>query len=336
MALFRPSALTFLQAKTIVADAVGGATDNDTLLRAGRAIRQAFMRWQNHAYWKWTLVSALDTAVSAPFQVTNCTISNGSNHITQGGGGFATVEDLDLLSSAAGFGLDTRVDARGGALDGNNIYVTRNATGSASNSAITFSRDCYALPADFRSLYDARLMVNRRALAEAAQRDYDRARPGNEPATPTHYMLFNMWGVGATGIYSGGSPVGGDNNTSAFLRLIPPPTQSDFLLVRYYRTLYIPAFQTSTSDTTDNTVALDLPQDYELGFLGLAKYYFLLDKGGNDQRMAGWKADGEAALEAAEARDLQLPDTEMGFLPGAYVSTYGFNPNDIRPFLEQP
>jgi len=77
---------------------------------------------------------------------------------------------------------------------------------------------------------------------------------------------------------------------------------------------------------------LDIPADYERGILSLAKYYYLRDKGGDEERIKGWKQEGQEAFQEAIANDNTNTDDQQGFQPGYLCPNTSFpsNPNDIR------
>jgi len=168
-------------------------------------------------------------------------------------------------------------------------------------TSVTASADASAnlpLPADFRTLYDIVWQGDPRRLQYLEPRLYDQLCPLNEPGTPTHYHLFSAGATGMMGLY-------------------PPATGS--LTLRYWRRM--------TYGSASATGALDLPEDFEAGLLSLAKYYFLVDKGGEPERIAAWKEEGLAALSQARSMELNQPDQTPGFLPGYLEAAGGWNPN---------
>jgi hypothetical protein len=65
---------------------------------------------------------------------------------------------------------------------------------------------------------------------------------------------------------------------------------------------------------------LDVPQDYEGYILAQAKYLYLLDKGGDAGRIAGWKEFYEAGKRKAMASEVRWPDLQPTMVPEAGLS----------------
>jgi len=173
-------------------------------------------------------------------------------------------------------------------------WLTATCTASANASGM------FALPSDFRTLYDIIWQGDPRRLYYLEPRLYDQLRPNNEGGTPTHYSLFS---VGATGMLS-----------------LYPPISGGSLSLRYWRRMNYGSVASASG-------ALDLPEDFESAFLALAKYYFLVDKGGDPERVASWKEEGFGGMNQARSMEQHQPDQVSTLLPGYLADSPGWNPN---------
>lgn len=166
----------------------------------------------------------------------------------------------------------------------------------------------YALPANFKSVYTARLQTLKIYLQYTDQRPYDQYDPAAIAGTPTHYTLLAVGAIGS-------------------ISLIPPPSAPDSLLLRYYRRMAIPV-------DGDTAAAIDIPQDYEHYLFALAKAYYLGQRPeAEPSRVQFWMAIAEDGIARAKARQVYWPDAVPGFVPGGQVGAT-LNPNDIRPYWD--
>ena len=169
-------------------------------------------------------------------------------------------------------------------------------------ASVTASADASGnidLPGDFRTHYDIIWQGDPRRLYYLEPRLYDQLRPNNEGGTPTHYHLFSVGATGRMGLY---------------------PPDSGNLTLRYWRRM-------TYGSTASASGAIDIPEDFESGFISLAKYYFLVDKGGEPERSAAWKEEGYAVLNQARSMEQNQPDQTGGFMPGYLADAAGWNPN---------
>lgn len=180
------------------------------------------------------------------------------------------------------------------------LQATATVTASSNGDVI--------LPTGFRTLYDLIYAGSPLRLYYMEPRLYDQLRPNDESATPTHYTLFN---VGATGM----------------MRLIPPPGAQATATIRYWRRMQMGTSYSATS------VTADVPEDYEAGWLALAKWYFLVDKGGEAERAAALKEEGLLSLNQARSAEQFQPDQAGGFLPGYLMENIGWNPDSTWEYF---
>lgn len=100
--------------------------------------------------------------------------------------------------------------------------------------------------------------------------------------------------------------------------------------------LVLSAPTTSAINTTvtfdSSSTLLDIPADWERGVIAQAKYYYLTDKGGDSQRIQGWRDEADRALSEAKGKDNMVTDDLLGFQPGYLAPQvyYPLNPNDVR------
>ena len=164
----------------------------------------------------------------------------------------------------------------------------------------------YPLPADFKRIYNARLVgTAERTLHPLDRRAYDRYRQGDQDAnqTPTHYHLFESFGVGQ-------------------ITLVPTPAASDTLSIRYYRTM-----PTITDDATDS---LCIPYRAVVPIIYKAA---ALVAGWKSPEISNlWEQKYAAALARCIADDMAHGDDTEGFVPQMAWAQGGVdftNPNDL-------
>lgn len=304
MAFFKPSAITYLSAKQIVADAVNATADAETQTRAGRHIAAAVQRWNTEFCWHFALLTYTGIELVPPFTVANCTVTDNSTTITSTND-FATagVVAQDLI---VGTGLYGEARATSVVTTTITSSVVANATPGA--QTLQFQRRDYDLPADFGYLYSARLTQNPRGLMPLDMRAWDRGRSDHTNTDiPTHYTLFSAGGVGK-------------------IRMIPTPAQADHLILQYYRRMTIPS--------TDGT-AIDVPEEWEYGILAMAKADLAMDRGMAD-KASHWAARSEQAILRAKSQTVRAPDADTGFMPSAASINTGWNPNSIDAYIDWP
>lgn len=172
------------------------------------------------------------------------------------------------------------------------------------------------LPADFKYVYDVRLASTPMTLSHLPLRTFDR-------------VLFNQTALGGPTTHYHLSYAQASATANSVITLLPNFANGDTMTLRYYRRITI-------ASATANT--LDIPEDHELGVLSLAKYFYLLDKGGPTERLQGWGGIAEDELKKAIAADKRIPDAEIYLTPGAAIDSYAgiVNPNTTIPFLVEP
>jgi len=181
---------------------------------------------------------------------------------------------------------------------------------TAATIAVVAGTADYELPSDCQKPYTARLGTNQRPLAYAEQRDYDRIVTVVTTGTPTHFTMFP--GTVATGA----TP----QHSKTTIRLIPTPTSTDTLILKYYRPLGI---------INDDGDTLDLPRRYQYWPIYQAKAMMLSDHGGNEDRIAYWQGKADRLLMQMKSDDQEHPDRDLGFSTardrvGAYDLTHPY------------
>jgi hypothetical protein len=291
--LFQQTTTTLTQAKQQIADAAGVSADTDWLTRAGRSYEAAIKHWNNVANWRALETELNGLAIIAPFAVSGCALTSGSSTITTtvaSGFSLAGVAAYDLLTGS-GTVHDMQVSATGVT----SITATLAASATVTGVSLTFTRDLYDLPADFKALYTARLMSQPRPLKFLGRRIYDRVVYDQmSVASPEFYDLFPVGRLGK-------------------LRLIPPPSAADTLKIRYYRRM---------SQTAD---PIDVHIDWEPYFIAWAKWHMLIDKGGNSERANTWLQFATDGIGQMNKQNKNVPDEELSFMPA--TTTLFTNPN---------
>jgi len=298
MSLFQPSTKAVSAACQEIADTVGASGDGEMTTRAGRSLFAALEHFNNRADWDFMQTEFPPATVFAPFSVTGCSASAGQSSATCPGGHGLKVDDF---VSGTFFAAGVRVSAT--AASGFGLYsaVTLTAAG-VTTANVTASRDMYDFPSDVKKVYSVRLLGSQKYLVPIGRRHYDRSI-GSEQSTnsPGWYDLFMQGSRGK-------------------IRLLPPPSTADTLLVRYYRRMTVP----TTSATAD---VVDIPQDFEPYLIAWAKWHFLVDKGeGRMEQGKTWFALSQEGLTTMVRNQTRKPDEDLRFIPGQFdPSTLGDN-----------
>ena len=181
---------------------------------------------------------------------------------------------------------------------------------------VTAGTSTYALPSDFRSVYNLRFRDNSpRVLFYQYKRDYDFNRPNQVgTATPIAYTLVDEGGLGQ-------------------VELLPANSLTDVMVMYYYRRHTVPAAITAGTTSADSTV-VDFPSKYMHALIALAKTFYLADKGGEEQRMSFWGSTAKMACVEAMKDDDFKADDMPSFTP-APAPPLALGPNDIRPYLAE-
>lgn len=170
----------------------------------------------------------------------------------------------------------------------------------------TAVRDLYDLPTDWKQAYSVRLLGAKTTLYPAIRRVYDRSL-GDEFASssPSSYDIFGV------GQYSK-------------IRLLPPPSGSDTLLLRYYRRM-------ATQSVSATAQTLDIPLDYDQYLIAWAKWHFLTDKGENYQAQSRtWLAFAQEGLVTMLREQTALPDQDVAIIYGGGILNYSGNDASTR------
>jgi hypothetical protein len=292
--LFRSSQTPFVSAVQQIADAAGASSDGEQTTRAGVSLNAAIGHFNNRYKWNWLQMEADPIAVIAPFTVLGVSASGNIASAACVSGHGLKVDDF---ISGSGFAPNSRVTATAAAGFGFSPALT-GFSGATGTFSVTAIRDCYDLPADWKVAFSVRLANHTSALRPVNRRLYDRGIT-NEMTTgsETGYDTFLVGGKGK-------------------IRLLPPPSTSDTLILRYNR-----AMATAVSGST---ASVDIPADYETYLISWAKWHFLTDKGeGRKDQATAWMALAKEGLVTMLAEQTNQPDQELGFIPGHAVASVG-------------
>lgn len=305
MSLFQQTTTTLTEAKQQIADSAGVSADTDMLTRAGRSYEAAIKHWNNMANWRALLTEANGISVVAPFTVSGCALTSGSSTITTtvaSGFTLAGVTGWDMITGS-GTVLDMNVSALATA-GATSLTATLAASATVTGVTLTFTRDLYDLPSNFKAVYTARLLSQPRGLRYVGRRVYDRTvYDQTSTSTPFLYDLFREGELGK-------------------IRLLPPPSAADTLKLRYYRRLD----QTATP--------IDVHVDWEPYFVAWAKWHFLTDKKDGSERANQWLQFANTGVSEMLKMNVTIPDEELSFVPGGYTPYPGGNatwPFDVWP-----
>jgi hypothetical protein len=288
MSLFQPSTKAVSAAAQEIADTVGASGDGEMTTRAGRSLFAALQHFNNMANWDFLRTEATPITVFAPFGVGGVSAHAGIASAACPAGHGLKIDDF---VTGPFFNPGTRVSAT--AAGGFGIFGTIAGVSTADVfGSATAIRDMYDLPGDWKAPYTMRTLGNNAPLNYIGRRTYDRGG-ANEQTTSTPYW-YDLLMVGSRGK----------------IRLLPPPTGADTLLMRYYRRMTIP----STTATAD---VVDIVQDYEPYLIAWAKWHFLLDKGeGRGDQMKTWFVMSQDGLKTMLRSQTVIPDDGLMFLPG--------------------
>ena len=256
--------------------------------RAGRSLVAGLEHFNNRANWDFLRTEANPIPIFAPFSVTGVVLSAGQASASCGANHGIVVDDM---ISSQYWPLLMRVTAT--AAGGFGFVTASGVTGGTVTDTVTFYRDMYSLPTDWKAPYDARLQVSNRPLNYVGRRLYDRSVINELNNTTTFW--YDLFVVGSR----------------AKIRMLAPPAQQDILQLRYYRRMTIP----TTSATADT---VDIVQDYEPYLIAYAKWHFLVDKGdGRGEQAKTWFAMANDGLTTMIRDQTRIPDEGLMFLPGA-------------------
>lgn len=293
MTLFQQSSKALLTAQQEIADSGGVSADSDLVGKALLSFKAAIQHLNNVANWRALLTEANGISVIGPFQVSGCATTSGSTTITTtvtNGFSVAGVTKWDAITGSATV-LDMQVSATGTT----SITATLAASATVSAATLTFTRDLYTLPTDYKAMYTARLLSQPRGLTFIGRRPYDRTvYDQTSVATPIFYDMFREGELGK-------------------IRLIPPPSAADTLKIRYYRRM---------SETAD---PIDVHVDWEPYFIAWAKWHWLTDKKDGSERAKEWQQFANTGIAQMIKQNSNIPDEELAFIPGA--ATVFVNPN---------
>lgn len=291
MTLFQPSTKAVSAACQEIADCVGASGDTEMTTRAGRSLFAALEHFNNRAKWNFLLAEATPTTILAPFSVTGVSASAGQASAACPAGHGIKPDDFIALT-----GLNNGVRVSATAASGFGVYGTFSLGAGTIVGTATLTRDMYDLPADFKAVYSARLLVNNFALRPVPRRLYDRSIVVSEQTVTTPPYLYDVFMIGERGK----------------IRLLPPPESAEVLQLRYHRRMTIPT-------TTATAAAVDIVQDYEPYLIAWAKWHFLTDKSeGRGEQLKTWFALSEQGLVTMMKEQTSQPDQDVMFVPGHF------------------
>lgn len=309
MALFNQSTKAVSAAVGEIADSVGASGDAEMQNRAGRSLFAALEHWNTRYNWDFLLTEADPISITGPFALNAVTASAGQSSAQVTAGHGILIDDLfsdsGNLSTVPGLRVQSTA-ATSFTFNGSFIGT------AAGNQVVTgfFNRDFYNLPSDFRNPYSIRLYGSMVALRPIRRRQYDRSIVNEFTiSSPIGYDIFSI-------------------NAKGKIRLVPPPSSTDTMQIRYYRRITIPA-------TTASVTALDILQDHEPYLIAWAKWHFLMDKGeGRGEQAATWFQFANEGIKTMQADQTRVPDEDLIMLPGAYSYNPAFGPNSVRGTLD--
>lgn len=282
--MFRPSTIAFSAAVLQIADSAGASADQEMQGRAFVALNNAIRYFNGRQNWEWLMTEAAPIAVMAPFGVA-LTASAGQTSAQANSGHGVQIDDFFVGS---GFSVGTRVSATAETSITFNRAITGFSSGSIGFTG-TANRDFYDFPTDWKKPYSVRLLNTKWPLYPANRRAYDRAVYDEfVVTTPQFYDLF----------------AGFQRNK---IRLLPAPSLSDTLQLRYYRAM-------ATASASGVSAVLDIPSDYELYPIAWAKWSFLSDKSeGRSDQAQTWLSFANEGLRTMIADQVRQPDEGIGF-----------------------
>lgn len=279
--MFTPSVTTVSGAVLEIADAAGASADAERTSRAGRSLFAAIKYINGRQNWSWLLTENAPIQVTGPFTANLTAVASGAASASASAGHGVKADDIVV---GDGFAVGTRVSATAASAIGFNFATTGN-TGSAP----VFVRDFYDLPTDWKQPYTVRMIKSINTLYPAPRRAYDRSVPDEFAiGTPQWYDLFAGFQKGK-------------------IRLLPPPAQSDTLLLRYYRRMEVPS-------ATGATSVLDIPQDYDFHLIAWAKWHFLVDQSeGRADQASTWLSLANEGIKVMLSDQMRQPDETLAF-----------------------
>lgn len=290
---FNRSVLTFAQAQAEVAGAAGVATANTEMMtRAGNSLDAVAQRW-NRMRWKF-LQAETQLGIVGSFTVSGCTTTDGSTTVTTTvPSGFLQVVADDLVSGG-GLRPESSVSSTGAT----SITLYASASATVTGAVLTFRRVSLALPADYKTIFNVRLAGIPKPLVYRPRRLHDRTVIDQTSSSEPYG--YDLYLVGRSGK----------------LRILPPPSGADTVILRYYRRMTMPS-QTSSA-------GLDLPEDYEDVFVAAAKVHFLVDKSDRNATQWGyWNQYATEGLKEIRKDERLVEDEDLALQPPVPQYLYG-------------
>ena len=295
---FNRSSLTYTQAQTEVAAAAGAST-TEMLARAGNSLDAVAQKW-NRLRWKFLQTDQI-IALTAPISVTGCTTTLNSTTVsTTVASGFDSVL-VDDYVAGAGLRPESLVSALGATAGATSLTTTVAASATVTGATLTFHRILYPVSADYKTIFDVRIVGSPRQLYYQPRRNYDReVIDQSSTSEPYGYDLYYIGGKGK-------------------LRILPPPAGAETLWVKYYRRMSMPSSIASAS-------GIDLPEDYEDIFIAAAKAHFLADKGqAFREQWFYWDKYAAEGIKEMRRDERLVEDEDLALQPPLPRRVYGVN-----------
>jgi hypothetical protein len=372
MSLFQQSALTYTSAKNQVARSAGMVTDPDLSTMAAQAVVQAIERWNNKKAWTFLLTTAptfsfdsslgqdynLPADFAGPYSVRDITNKRNFMPIQQ------RLWDWGDPTATPGAPIMYGMFQQGG--DGKlRLYPIPSNSGKIS---LKYYRQL-TLPMESLTVSGCASSATRITFASSSSSigsDILTVSSGASTCRVGEVLTTqNGFAAGATikdiisdtQIQMSVAATGGSTDPASFGNTILTTSSGTFAGVRRGAGITVSGVATGTtiqrilsltqvelsqpvstavasgvSTISSESQLLDIPANFERGILALAKFYYLRDKGGDEERIQGWKREADEAFAEAMANDATTPEEQPGFLPG-YLgpdTTYPASPNDIR------
>jgi hypothetical protein len=173
---------------------------------------------------------------------------------------------------------------------------------------VSAGTDTYDLPSDWLHAYSVRLTDNDRPLRYIEQRLYDKSFW--DQTTQSYTAFYTLFGHAQTGK----------------IKLIPMPSESDTLSIRYYKSIVNPS-------ADDDKFAM--PERYVWGLISYAKALVLMDRDSENSRIDRWLTEAELAFREARADDADHPDQDVRFVPSIEHGDRGYSEASAGYWLDR-
>jgi len=306
MAFFNQSTKTTAVAVAEIADSAGASGDSEMTARAGRSLDAAFHHFNNFANWDFCMAEAPTVLVTAPFHLTGASCTAGGYHLCTPTTAHGILPhdfiEGDMFSEPNRVTATAASAAPWGAIYFANPFSSALVSAAGQTFAsCTANRDMYDAPTDLKAVYSVRMLGAERTLRQLGRRHYDRSTT-DEFINDSSPLWYDMSRLSETGK----------------LRLLPAPSETDRLLIRYYRRMQ------------SSSATCDIPSDYDMYLIAWAKWHILTDKAESQDRANAWLSLAMDGLKRMIADMTRKPDEDLGFVPGHYSYNVSLGPNSVR------